>query len=66
LFDKANTESEREAGFQLAMLIAAVGLAFSAYASLLGESNRMRSIFALFSYLLLAFSLWRFLAVAFI
>jgi len=56
-FDKANAASEREAGFQLAMLVAAVGLAFAAYASLLDELNKMRPLFALMSFLLLAFSI---------
>ena len=62
-FDMANAESKREAGFQLAMLIAGVGLAFSAYASLLNEGNRLRFLFALLSFLLLAFSAWQFLGV---
>jgi len=55
-FDAANAASEREAGFQLAMLVAAVGLAFAAYASLLDELNKMRPMFALMSLLLLTFS----------
>ena len=55
-FDAANAASEREAGFQLAMLVAAVGLAFAAYSSLLDEQNKMRPMFALMSLLLLAFS----------
>ena len=55
-FDKANAASEREAGFQLAMLVAAVGLAFAAYASLLDELNKMRPMFSLMSLLLLIFS----------
>ena len=55
--DLANTESEREAGYQLAMLIAAVGLAFAAYASLLDEANRLRRIFALMSFMMLIFSI---------
>ena len=62
-FDLANAEDEREAGFQLSMLIAAVGLAFAAYASLLNEENRMRLVFALISFLLLAFSSLTFLGV---
>jgi hypothetical protein len=55
-FDMANVESEREAVFQLAMLIAAVGLAFAAYASLLDEQNKMRPLFALMSLFMLIFS----------
>lgn len=62
-FDKANAEGEREAGFQLSMLIAAVGLAFSAYASLLNQDNRLRFVFALLAFLLLAFSAWQFILV---
>lgn len=60
LFEQANTESAREGGFQLSMLIAAVGLAFAAYASLLNETNRLRSVFALLSILLMAFSALQF------
>jgi hypothetical protein len=56
-FDLANAASEREAGFQLAMLVAAVGLAFAAYASLLDELNKMRPLFALMALLLLVFSI---------
>lgn len=59
-FDEANRQSEREGGFQFSMLIAAVGLAFAAYASLLDESNRLRSVFALISILLMAFSTMQF------
>jgi hypothetical protein len=55
-FDAATAASEREAGFQLAMLVSAVGLAFAAYASLLDELNKMRPMFALMSLLLLIFS----------
>jgi hypothetical protein len=62
-FDLANAEDEREAGFQLSMLIAAVGLAFAAYASLLNEENRLRLVFALISFLLLAFSSLTFLGL---
>jgi hypothetical protein len=62
-FDLANAEDEHEAGFQLSMLIAAVGLAFAAYASLLNEENRLRVVFALISFLLLAFSSLTFLGL---
>jgi len=55
-FDLANAASEREAAFQLAMLLAAVGLAFAAYASLLDEKNRMRPLFALMSFGMLILS----------
>jgi hypothetical protein len=59
-FDLASAEGEREAGYQLAMLIAAVGLAFAAYASLLDEANRLRPVFALMSLLMLASSIGQF------
>ena len=58
-FDKANAASEREAVFQLSMLIASVGLAFAAYASLLDEQNKMRPLFALMSFGLLALSIFQ-------
>jgi len=58
-FDKANAASEREAVFQIAMLVAAVGLAFSAYASLLDVQNKMRSLFALMGSLLLIYSVFQ-------
>jgi hypothetical protein len=61
-FDKANAASEREAVFQLAMLVAAVGLAFAAYASLLDEKNRMRPLFALMSFFMLLVSVLQALA----
>ncbi len=59
-FDKAKRQSER--GYQLSMLIAAVGLAFAAYASLMDETKRLRSVFALISILLFAFSAFQFAA----
>lgn len=52
--DAANAESDREAGFQLAMLIASVGLAFAAYASLLNNANFLRTVFTVLSFILLA------------
>ena len=55
-FDQANAASEREAIYQLAMLAAAVGLAFAAYASLLDEQNRLRPLFALMSLFMFALS----------
>ena len=60
-FDNANTASEQEAAYQLAMLIAAVGLSFAAYASLLGEKNRLRSLFALMSMIMLVLSVGQYL-----
>lgn len=61
-FDEAKRQSERESGYQLSMLIAAVGLAFAAYASLMDETKRLRSVFALISILLFAFSAFQFAA----
>ena len=61
-FDAANAASAREAVFQLAMLLAAVGLAFAAYASLLDDENKMRPLFALMSLLMLVFSVLQTLA----
>lgn len=58
--DLSNTEGEREAGYQLAMLVTAVGLAFAAYASLLDEANRLRRVFALMSLIMLVLSLGQF------
>jgi len=63
-FDLANAEGERESGYQLAMLVAAVGLAFAAYASLLDEANRLRQVFALLSLIMLMLSLGQLLMVA--
>lgn len=60
-FDKATAASEREAAYQLAMLIAAVGLAFAAYASLLDEKNRLRPLFALMSVFMLVMSVIQYL-----
>ncbi len=53
---------QREAVFQLAMLLAAVGLAFAAYASLLDDENKMRPLFALMSFVMLMFSVIQALA----
>ncbi len=52
-FDAANLEKDREGGYQLAMLIASVGLAFAAYASLLNNANFLRVVFTLLSFALL-------------
>ena len=55
--DQANATGNRESGFQLAMLVTAVGLAFAAYASLLDETNRLRQTFALMSLILMVLSI---------
>lgn len=56
-FDQASAASEQETAYQLAMLIAAIGLAFAAYASLLDEKNRLRPLFAVMSLVMLALSI---------
>ena len=61
-YDEANAVKEREAGYQLAMLIASVGLAFSAYASLLNRANFLRGLFTLPAFVLLAIGSFQFLA----
>lgn len=61
LYDQADAESNRGAGNQLTMLVAAVGLAFAAYGSLLEETNRLRRIFALMSLILLILSVGQFI-----
>jgi len=63
-FDLANAEGDRETGYQLAMLVAAVGLAFAAYASLLNEANRLRRIFSLMSLIMLVLSIGQFITVS--
>ncbi len=52
-FDAANTEKDREGGYQLAMLIASVGLAFAAYASLLNNASFLRVVFTFLSFVML-------------
>ena len=61
-FDLASAASAREAVFQLSMLLAAVGLAFAAYASPLDDENKMRPLFALMSFVMLVFSVIQALA----
>ena len=60
-FDQANAISEKESAYQIAMLIAAVGLAFAAYASLLDEKNRLRALFAVMSLAMAILSVSQFL-----
>jgi hypothetical protein len=62
--DLASAAGEREAGYQLAMLFSAVGLAFAAYASLLDEANRLRKVFSLMSLIMMALSIGQFMLVA--
>jgi hypothetical protein len=62
--DLASAAGEREAGYQLAMLVSAVGLAFAAYASLLDEANRLRKVFALMSLIMMVLSVGQFILVS--
>jgi len=63
--DAANAEKDREGGYQLAMLIASVGLAFAAYASLLNSANFLRGVFSVLSLLLLCAGSLQFLFALF-
>ncbi len=63
--DEANAETERESGFQLAMLIASVGLAFAAYASLLSSARIMRALFTLVAFAMLGVSALQFIGMFF-
>ena len=63
-FDEANALGEKEAGFQFAMLISAVGLSFAAYASLLEESNRLRGVFAVLATLSLVFGVMQYVIIS--
>jgi hypothetical protein len=62
-YDTANILEEQEAGFQFAMLISAVGLSFAAYASLLEEKNRLRSVFAVLATIALAVSVLQYFTI---
>lgn len=62
--DAANAEGEREAGFQLVMLLTAVGLGFAAYASLLSETNRLRYLFSSISLLTMILGVIQFTIIA--
>jgi hypothetical protein len=62
-FDESKALGDKEAGFQFSMLIAAVGLSFAAYASLLEEVNRLRSVFAVLAIIAMAWSAWQFILV---
>jgi len=64
-YDSANAEKEREAGYQLAMLIASVGLAFAAYSSLLNNANFLRGLFALLSLVMLGIGTLQFILALF-
>ena len=57
---KADKAYAKEAVLQLAMLMAAVGLAFAAYASLLKAENPLRPFFALMTLIMLLINLSQF------
>ncbi len=59
-FAKADKAYAKEAVLQLAMLLAALGLAFSAYASLLSVEDLLRPFFALMALIMLAINLSQF------
>ena len=63
-FDETNALGEKEAGFQFAMLISAVGLSFAAYASLLEEDNRLRGVFAVLATLSLVFGILQYVIIS--
>ena len=63
-FEEANALKEREAGYQFSMLFSAVGLAFAAYASLLNEGNRLRTIFSLMALITLILSVVQYIMIA--
>lgn len=63
-YDLANAASDKQSAYQLSMLIAAVGLAFAAYGSLLEEANRLRRVFALMSLILLVISVVQVVMIA--
>jgi hypothetical protein len=63
-FDRAKVLDDKEGGFQFAMLISAVGLSFAAYASLLDEANRLRSVFAILSVIALVVGVAQYIIVA--
>jgi len=61
ILGQADAVGQRQSGFQLAMLVTAMGLAFAAYASLLNETNRLRQTFSLMSSILMIFSVMLFI-----
>jgi len=63
--DAANAEKDHEGSYQLAMLIASVGLAFAAYASLLNNANFLRGVFSILSMILLGVGSVQFLIALF-
>jgi hypothetical protein len=64
-FEASNAEKDRESGYQLAMLIASVGLAFAAYASLLNNANFLRGLFTLLAFIMLGIGALQFITALF-
>jgi hypothetical protein len=62
-FEKAGEWNERGDGLQLVLMIAALGLAFAAWASLLKEESNMRIVFAVFAVITLAWAIVQYLGV---
>jgi len=60
-FDLASQWDERGDQLQLVMLVMALGLAFAAWASLLGAESRMRLLFSLFGFIMLVIGLLTYL-----
>ena len=60
-FSAADLAYAKEAVLQLAMLLAVVGLAFAAYASMLKEENRLRPFFTILAIAMLAINISQFL-----
>ena len=60
-FAAADLAYAKEAVLQLTMLLAAVGLAFAAYASMLKEENRLRPFFTILAIGMLAINISQFL-----
>jgi hypothetical protein len=62
-FEKAGEWNERGDGLQLVLMIAALGLAFAAWASLLKEESNMRIVFAVFAVITLIWGIVQYLGV---
>lgn len=63
LFEVAEQWNERGDALQLVLLISALGLAFAAWASLLGAENKVRLVFGVFAIVALVYSLFLYLQV---
>ena len=63
LFDSGQEKGTREDAFQLVMFVFAVGLTFAGWASLLGESSKVRIVFVVFAILTLVLGLFRYISI---